>query len=75
MKKTIALAFATIILAATPVLAENPVDPAGPGSDKTPGVKPGDVQAIPQTDNQNVPGGTPNTQDPTKNTPGAASKS
>jgi hypothetical protein len=75
MKKVIkALAFASIAFA-TPVWAANPIEPSGQTSDKNPGAAPSEVQASPQTDNQNVPGGTPNTPDPTKNTPGANSKS
>jgi hypothetical protein len=38
MKNTAkALVFVALLLAGTPVLAENPVEPAAPGSDKAPG--------------------------------------
>ena len=35
--KYAAVAVAMLALAATPVLAENPVEPSAPGSDKSPG--------------------------------------
>jgi hypothetical protein len=85
MKNTaIALTFATLLLAGTPVLAENPVEPGAPGSDKAPGVAPGvtpnDARAAPNdaTKTNEAPKQTgasnPDTPDPTKNTPGAESK-
>jgi hypothetical protein len=81
MKNTaIALTFATLLLAGTPVLAENPVEPGAPGSDKAPGVTPNDATAAPTdaTKTNEAPKQTgasnPDTPDPTKNTPGAESK-
>jgi hypothetical protein len=47
MKNTAkALVFVALLLAGTPVLAENPVEPAAPGSDKAPGVTPNDARSI-----------------------------
>jgi hypothetical protein len=82
MKNTaIALTFATLLLAGTPVLAENPVEPGAPGSDKAPGVTPNDASAaepidiVPAPDvSKNTGASNPDTPDPTKNTPGAESK-
>jgi hypothetical protein len=39
----LALAVAMLALAGTPVMAENPVEPSAPGSDKTPGMTPNDA--------------------------------
>jgi hypothetical protein len=79
MKNTaIALTFATLLLAGTPVLAENPVEPGAPGSDKSPGVTPNDAKAAPtdatKTNDATKQTGAsnPDTPDPTKNTPGGA---
>jgi hypothetical protein len=75
-----ALAVAILALAGTPVLAENPVEPAAPGSDKTPGVMPNDADAAPPIvvpapeARKNTGALNPDTPDPTKNTPGAESK-
>jgi hypothetical protein len=84
MKSTAkALVFAALILAGTPVLAENPVEPSAPGSDKTPGVTPNDANASPTLDStasptidstKNTGASNPDTPDPTKNTPGAETK-
>jgi hypothetical protein len=82
MKNTaIALTFATLLVAGTPVLAENPVEPGAPGSDKAPGVTPNDASAtppvviVPVPDTSKQTGASnPDTPDPTKNTPGAESK-
>ncbi len=70
------IAFALLLLAGSPVMAENPADPTAPGSDKSPGVTPDGANAGANSDatNTNVTGGQPNTPDPTKNTPGAAPK-
>jgi hypothetical protein len=81
----IALAVGILALAGTPVMSENPVEPAAPGSDKTPGVTPNDANASPPTVDTGKETGTsntgketgasnPDTPDPTKNTPGAESK-
>ena len=43
----IALAVAMLVLAGTPVRAENPVERGAPGSYKTPGVTPNDAKASP----------------------------
>lgn len=77
--KITALAFAMLLLAGTPVMAENPSDPAAPGSQKSPGVAP-NVAADSgknNTDKADNPAGAnnPNTPDPTQNTPGASPKS
>jgi hypothetical protein len=48
--KYAAVAVAMLALAATPVLAENPVEPSAPGSDKSPGVTPNDAKASPPKD-------------------------
>ena len=56
MKVNIAiLAFATVFLTAAPVMAGNPADPAGPGSDKSVGVTPNDAQASPTVDARQPP--------------------
>jgi hypothetical protein len=66
-------------------MAENPVEPSAPGSDKTPGVTPNDANASPpkvdtgkETGASNTGKETgasnPDTPDPTKNKPGAESK-
>ena len=70
------LAVAMLALAGTPVLAENPVEPAAPGSDKTPGVTPNDAKAAPTPPATTKDTGAmnPDTPDPTKNTPGAETK-
>jgi hypothetical protein len=80
-RATTALAIASLALAGTPVMAENPVEPSAPGSDKTPGVTPNDAYAPPplvvvppQEVGKNTGASNPNTPDPTKNTPGAESK-
>ena len=72
----LALAVAMLALAGTPVMAENPVEPSAPGSDKTPGVTPNDANApAPKEKTPKQTGATnPDTLDPTKNTPGAESK-
>ena len=71
----LALAAAALALAGTPVMAENPVEPSAPGSDKTPGVTPNDANATAPKETPKQTGATnPNTPDPTKNTPGAESK-
>jgi hypothetical protein len=71
----IALAVATLVVAGTPVRAENPVEPGAPGSDKTPGVTPNDAKASPPKETSKKTGATnPDTPDPTKNTPGAETK-
>ena len=72
----IALAVAMLVLAGTPVRAENPVKPGAPGSDKTPGVTPNDAKASPpKMDTGKKTGASnPDTPDPTKNTPGAETK-
>jgi hypothetical protein len=70
-----ALAVAMLVLAGTPVRAENPVEPGAPGSDKTPGVTPNDAKASPPKETFKKTGATnPDTPDPTKNTPGAETK-
>jgi hypothetical protein len=71
-----ALVVATLALAGTPVRAENPVEPAAPGSDKTPGVTPNDAKSAPTppATTKNTGALNPDTPDPTKNTPGAESK-
>jgi hypothetical protein len=81
MKHAIALTFATLLLAGTPALAENPVEPSAPGSDKTPGVTPNNASAdqpnviVPAPEASKKTGASnPDTPDPTKNTPGAESK-
>ena len=76
MKMNIAfLAFTTVLLTAVPVMAGNPADPAGPGSDKAVGVTPSGAQASPTVDTPKSTGAAnPDTPDPTKNTPGAESK-
>jgi hypothetical protein len=77
MKNT--LAFATLLLAATPVLAQTPVEPAAP-ADTTP-VTPNDAYAAPPIvvvpvpeDCKNTGASNPCTPDPTKNTPGTEAK-
>ena len=76
MKHTVtAFAVAILVLAGTPVRAENPVEPGAPGSDKTPGVTPNDAKASPPKETPKETGATnPDTPDPTKNTPGAETK-
>ena len=76
MKVTTAiLALTTVLLTAAPVMAGNPADPAGPGSDKSVGVTPNGAQASPTVDTPKSTGASnPDTPDPTKNTPGAESK-
>jgi hypothetical protein len=82
MKTTVsALAFATLLLAGTPVMAENPAEPGAPGSDKSPGVTPNDAKAAPTNDDaskndktKNTGAPNPDTPDPTRNTPGAEPK-
>jgi hypothetical protein len=70
-----ALAVAMLVLAGTPVKAENPVEPGAPGADKTPGVTPNDAKASPPKETPKETGATnPDTPDPTKNTPGAETK-
>ena len=71
-----ALLVAMLALAGTPVRAENPVEPAAPGSDKTPGVTPNDAKAAPTTPptTKDTGASNPGTPDPTKNTPGAETK-
>lgn len=57
MKMNIALlAFATLFLTAAPVMAGNPADPAGPGSDKSVGVTPNDAQSQPDGRHPQVDG-------------------
>jgi hypothetical protein len=80
MKKvSIALTFATLVLAGTPVLAQNPVDQTPP--DQPPVVMPKDPNAPPTIvvvpapePRKNTGALDPNTPDPTRNTPGAESK-
>ena len=73
--KYAAVAVAMLALAATPVLAENPVEPSAPGSDKSPGVTSNDAKVSPPKDTSKLTGATnPETPDPTKNTSGAESK-
>ncbi|MGB6766904.1 MAG: hypothetical protein WBE50_02220, partial [Methyloceanibacter sp.] len=75
VKNKIALTFATLLLAATPALAENPAEP----SDKVPGVTPNDaalappVVMVPAPEKKNTCFESRH-PDPTKNTPGAESK-
>ena len=76
----IALAVAILALAATPVLAETPVEPAVPPN-APPVVTPNDAYAapplvvVPVPDNcKNTGAANPCTPDPTRNTPGAESK-
>jgi hypothetical protein len=72
---TRAMILATVALLATPALAENPVEPGSPGSDKTPGVTPNDAKASPTVDtSKNTGAENPDTPDPTSNTPGAETK-
>jgi hypothetical protein len=73
MKYT-ALVVAILALTGTPVLAENPVEPSSPGSDKTPGVTPNDAKAAPKDTSKATGATNPDTPDPTKNTPGSESK-
>jgi hypothetical protein len=70
----VALAIATMLSSVTPVMAENPVEPDAPGSDKTPGVTPNDAKDYPKDDAKNTGAMNPDTPDPTKNTPGAETK-
>jgi hypothetical protein len=81
MKSVPVFTFATLLLAATPVLAQNSVEPIAPGSEKTPGVKPNDASAPPTVivvpvpePRKNTGALDPDTPDPTRNTPGAESK-
>jgi hypothetical protein len=68
---TLALAVAMLVLAGTPVRAENPVE----GSDKTPGVTANDAKvSLPKETSKETGATNPDTPDPTKNTPGAESK-
>jgi hypothetical protein len=76
----IALAVAILALAARPILAETPVEPAVP-PDAPPVVTPNDAYAapplvvVPVPDNcKNTGAANPCTPDPTRNTPGAESK-
>ena len=71
-----ALAVAMLVLAGTPVKAENPAEPGAPGSDKTLGVTPNDAKSAqtPPATTKNTGALNPDTPDPTKNTPGAESK-
>ena len=73
---TTALAVAILALAGTLIMAENPVEPGAPGSDKTPGVTPNDAKAAPTPPATTKDTGAlnPDTPDPTKNTPGAETK-
>jgi hypothetical protein len=80
----IALTFATLVLAGTPVLAANPVKPSAPGSDKLLGVM---SRFEPRFERWQAPfrrpvhppkqtgASNPATPDPTRNTPGAEAKS
>lgn len=67
-----ALAVAMLVLAGTPVKAENPAEPGAPGSDKTLG----DAKSAqtPPATTKNTGALNPDTPDPTKNTPGAEPK-
>jgi len=71
-----ALAVAMLVLAGTPVKAENPAEPGAPGSDKTLGVTPNDAKSAqtPPATTKNTGALNPDTPDPTKNTPGAERK-
>jgi hypothetical protein len=76
MKNTAkALVFVALLLAGTPLLAENPVEPAAPGSDKALGVTPNDARSgetivvVPAPDlSKNTGASNPDTPGPTKNT-------
>ena len=80
MKKTpMTLAFAILLLAVTPVLAQTAVEPSAPVD--TPPVAPNDAYAAPPMvvvpvpdDCKNTGAGNPCTPDPTRNTPGAEAK-
>jgi hypothetical protein len=80
MKRVSALTFATLVLlAATPVLAQNPVEPTP--SDQPPVVMPNDPNAPPTIvvvpapePRKNTGALDPDTPDPTRNTPGAETK-
>jgi len=81
MKHTaIALAFATLLLAGAPALAESPAEVPAPGPDSAPPVAPYDANAAPivvvpvPEPRKNTGALNPDTPDPTKNTPGAESK-
>jgi len=67
-----ALAVAMLVLAGTPVKAENPAEPGAPCSDKTLG----DAKSAqtPPATTKNTGALNPDTPDPTKNTPGAEPK-
>src|SRR5262245_6195210 len=74
MKRVSALTFATLVLAATPVLAQNPVEPSPP--DQPPVVMPNDPNAPPPIvvvpapePRKNTGALDPYTPDPTRNTP------
>ena len=71
-----ALAVAMLVLAGTPVKAENPAEPGAPGSDKTVGVTPNDAKSAqtPPATTKNTGALNPDTPEPTKNTPGAEPK-
>ena len=76
----VVLAITTLLFSVAPVMAENPVEPAAPGSDKSPGVSPNDAKDPPNdaqvraNESKNTGALDPNTPDPTKNTPGAETK-
>jgi hypothetical protein len=78
----IALTFATLLLAGTPVLARPRINPPPPGLDTPPPmVMPNGayvaspILIVPGLDNcRNTGAANPCTPDPTKNTPGAESK-
>jgi hypothetical protein len=80
MKKTpMTLAFAILLLAVTPVLAQTAVEPSAPVD--TPPVAPNDAYAAPPMvvvpvpdDCKNTGASNPCTPDPTRNTPGAEAK-
>ena len=79
MKRVSALTFATLVLAATPVLAQNPIEPTPP--DQPPVVMPNDPNAPPTIivvpapePRKNTGALDPYTPDPTRNTPGAETK-
>jgi hypothetical protein len=80
MKKTpMTLAFAILLLAVTPALAQTAVEPSAPVD--TPPVAPNDAYAAPPMvvvpvpdDCKNTGASNPCTPDPTRNTPGAEAK-
>jgi hypothetical protein len=87
MKSVPVFTFATLLLAATSVLAQNPVEPSAPGSEKITGdtpsapptviapTAPPTVIVVPVPEPRKDTGALdPYTPDPTRNTPGAENK-